>query len=91
MYKPALLYYSAVKAKTMSFVELFEHLEKYQSCRRERWDIVARVKRGLTDTSQYGGLCKDAYQFLGAVELLKNRRKIEFSQLFLSKISYQDV
>lgn len=52
-------YYAAVKAKDMSFVELFQDLTKYIDSPVARWKCVVRVKRGLTDTSQKGGLYKD--------------------------------
>lgn len=46
-------------AKEMSFVDLFNDLEKYVNSPQSRWKFVLRVKRGLTDTSQKGGLYKD--------------------------------
>jgi len=59
LFRPALYYYSAMKAKDMSFVELFKDLEKYVDDPHSRWKYVVRVKRGLTDTSEKGGLYKD--------------------------------
>jgi hypothetical protein len=58
-YKGALNYYSAYMASKMSFVELFNDLEKYIDNPRRRYRCVARVKRGLIDTSEPGGLYKD--------------------------------
>lgn len=43
----------------MTFVELFNDLEKYIDDPRRRFRCVLRVKRGLTDTSEHGGLYKD--------------------------------
>jgi hypothetical protein len=43
----------------MSFVELFNDLERYIDNPRSRWKYVVRVKRGLIDTSELGGLYKD--------------------------------
>jgi hypothetical protein len=51
LFKPALNYYACYKASEMSFVELFNDLEKYVDNPRKRWKYVLRVKRGLGDTS----------------------------------------
>ena len=59
LFKPALNYYACYKASGMSFVELFNDLEKYVDNPRKRWKYVLRVKRGLGDTSLPGGLYKD--------------------------------
>lgn len=50
-----------------------------------------RVKRGFEDTSTPGGFCKDQVYLKGAVEILKNRDKIQIEQLFYGKISIQDL
>jgi len=59
MYKSALNYYSAYMASKMSFVELFNDLEKYIDNPRRRWKCTLRVKRGMVDTVEPGGLYKD--------------------------------
>jgi hypothetical protein len=59
LFKPALNYYACYKASELSFVELFNDLEKYVDNPKKRWKYVLRVKRGLSDTSQPGGLYKD--------------------------------
>lgn len=59
LFKAALNYYSAYMASKMSFVELFNELEKYIDSPRRRYKCVLRVKRGLTDTSEQGGMYKD--------------------------------
>jgi hypothetical protein len=59
LFKPALNYYACYKASEMSFVELFNDLAKYVDNPKKRWKYVLRVKRGLGDTSQPGGLYKD--------------------------------
>jgi hypothetical protein len=43
----------------MGFVELFDDLARYIDDRLSRWKFVLRVKRGLQDTSEAGGLYKD--------------------------------
>jgi hypothetical protein len=59
LYKSALNYYSAYMASKLSFIDLFTDLEKYIDNPRRRFKCVVRVKRGLTDTSEPGGLYKD--------------------------------
>lgn len=59
LYKSALNYYSAYMASKLSFVELFQDLEKYLDNPRRRFQNVMRVKRGMVDTSEPGGLYKD--------------------------------
>ena len=43
----------------MSFVELFNDLDKYIDNPRRRFKCVLRVKRGLIETGEAGGLYKD--------------------------------
>lgn len=59
LFKPALNYYMCCMAYSMSFSELFNDLEKYVDNPKQRYKYVLRVKRGLNDTSQTGGLYKD--------------------------------
>lgn len=59
LYKYALYYYSSYLASTMSFVELYNELEKYVDNPKRRWKNVLRVKRGMEDTKDEGGLYKD--------------------------------
>jgi len=59
LYRSALNYYAAVKSKYMGFAALFKDLEKYIDDPKSRWKYTVRIKRGLTDTSQKGGLYKD--------------------------------
>ena len=70
LFKSALNYYSACMAKNMSFVDLFKDLVKYVDCPKQRWKICLRIKRGLTDTSQKGGLYKDKVYLEGAIQIL---------------------
>jgi len=78
-------------AKEMSFVDLFRDLEKYVDCPKDRWKFVLRVKRGLTDTSQKGGLYKDQVYLEGAVKILSKRHYLNFKALLCGKISLQDL
>ena len=75
----------------MSFVELFNDLEKFVDDQKRRWKFVMRVKRGLSDTSKAGGYYKDHVYLKGAVKILENRRKINFKELYCGKISIEDL
>ena len=54
-------------ASKMSFVELFNDIERYVDSKMSRWKFVLRLKRGLVDTSEPGGLYKDQCYLEGAV------------------------
>ncbi len=91
LFKPALNYYACYKASELSFVELFNDLEKYVDNPKKRWKYVLRVKRGLSDTSQPGGLYKDQVYLEGAIKILKNRKDLNFKLLYCGKINIEDL
>lgn len=91
LYRSALNYYSAFMASKMSFVELFEDIEKYIDSKMSRWKFVLRLKRGLIETSEPGGLYKDQCYLEGAVQFLQNRHTIDIMGLFCGKISFEDL
>lgn len=70
LYRSALNYYAAFKASTMGFVELFDDLEKYIDDKMSRFKFTLRVKRGLMDTAEPGGLYKDQVYLEGAICIL---------------------
>jgi len=90
LYRSALNYYAAYMAKQLSFVDLFRDLEKYVNSPQSRWKFVLRVKRGLTDTSQAGGLYKDQVYLEGAVKVLQRRKTLNFKALLCGKLSLFD-
>jgi len=51
----------------MSFVELFDDMDRYVDNKMSRFKFVLRVKRGLMDTGEPGGLYKDQVYLEGAV------------------------
>jgi len=59
LYRSALNYYAALQASKMSFVELFDDIAKYIDDKMRRFKFVVRLKRGLRDTGEPGGLYKD--------------------------------
>jgi len=50
-----------------------------------------RVKRGLTDTSEPGGLYKDQVYLEGAIQILRARKNIDFMGLYCGKLSLDDL
>jgi hypothetical protein len=81
----------AYKASQMSFVDLFNDIGKYIDDLNSRWKFVLRVKRGLQDTSEPGGLYKDQVYLEGAVAILSERRTLDFHGLCCGKISIEDM
>ena len=90
LYRSALNYYAAYMAKELSFVDLFKDLEKYVDSPQGRWKFCLRVKRGLADTSQVGGLYKDQVYLEGAVRVLSLRNSLNFTTLLCGKLSLDD-
>ena len=56
-----------------------------------RWKFVLRVKRGVQDTSEPGGLYKDQVYLEGAIEVLRERHTLDFHGLCCGKISLEDM
>lgn len=91
LFKPALNYYMCCKASEMSFCELFKDLEKYVDNPKVRYKYVLRVKRGLADTSQPGGLYKDQVYLEGALKLLEHRKDIDWQGFYSAKVNIEDL
>lgn len=91
LYRPALNYYMGYKASQMSFVDLFNDIGKYIDDLTSRWRYCLRVKRGLTDTSEPGGLYKDQVYLEGAVAVLRERKTLDFHGLCCGKISIEEM
>ena len=78
-------------ASQISFVDLFNDLEKFIDNPRRRYKFVLRVKRGMTDTGEPGGLYKDQVYLEGEIMLLKERKTIDFIGLLCGKLSLDDL
>lgn len=91
LFRTAMNYYCACMAKKLSFVDMFKDLEKYADNPATRWKMCLRVKRGLTDTSQKGGLYKDKCYLEGAIQVLSQRKNLDFVALMCGKISLKDI
>jgi hypothetical protein len=87
----AIKYYTACMASQLSFVGLFKDLEKYIDDKEKRFDWCVRVKRGMEDTSQPGGYYKDQCYLDGAVQILQDRRNLDFVGLMCGKLSLEDI
>ncbi|KRX01415.1 hypothetical protein PPERSA_01318 [Pseudocohnilembus persalinus] len=90
LFKAALHYYASVQASNLSFQDLYQDLEKYIKNPEDRWKECVRVKRGVGDTSQKMGQYKDQIYLRGAVKILQNIDKINFTNLHAGKITVKD-
>lgn len=91
LYRSALNYYMAYKASKLSFVDLFDDIKKYIDDKHARWKYVMRVKRGVMDSTEPGGLYKDQVYLEGAVTILKERKTLDFHGMCCGKISLEDM
>ena len=79
------------KANELSFKDLFDDLAKYVDNPRQRYKYVLRVKRGLADTSQPGGLYKDQVYLEGALKLLEHRKEVDWPGFYSAKLNIEDL
>lgn len=91
LFKPALNYFLCCRASEVSFSQLYKEIAKYVDNPRQRYRYILRVKRGLADTSQPGGLYKDQVYLEGAMELLKHRRNIDWKAFYSAKLNLEDL
>ena len=78
-------------AETKSFYKCFNTLiKKYKINENTAYNIVARIKRGLSDTSKPGGFFKDHVYFTG-YNLVKNLKQETIDKLFKAKIGVEDL
>lgn len=92
---PAYLVIAVYYARQMSFLELFNFLQKEYSLSNDKaWSACFRAKRGMSDTSMVGAVARDAIYFKGYFEVLdylsedyENRLKM----LYVGKVGIVDV
>lgn len=91
--KSAIRYLAAEKTTQLTFAQLWEFLSTYVLDPEERWTIIVRQKRGLTDTSQPGVFMKDAVYFSGAIKMIAWLQTNSFSleELYIGKIAVEDL
>jgi hypothetical protein len=92
-YKQARLYLGVAYAQQHSFSETWAFFHPYITDLDKRWTIIARLKRGLTDTSQPGGYTKDLAYFKGLVDTWRWLAQNDFNctQLYYGKIATDDI
>lgn len=75
-----------------SFYEIFTIIKKYGFDDETAFQITSRAKRGLGDTSKFGGFTKDYIYLSGKIKIekyLEAGRRLD--DLFIGKISINDV
>jgi hypothetical protein len=75
----------------MTFEQLFNHMERYIEIPEERWKLVTRVKRGISDPHAVGCYSRDQCYFEGAVDILENLEKIDFYLLMSGKLCVDEL
>jgi hypothetical protein len=91
--KPLLNYFAIDLAQRHSFAECFDILVREGLSESKAWDLVLRVKRGLTNTSLPGGMTKDVIYLEGFVYItpwMLNRTNNP-KDLYLGKIGLSEV
>lgn len=90
LFQAALHYYAAYMSSILSFADLYNTLKRYMSDEVRLWRECIRVKRGQHDTSKSSGFYKDQVYLIGAIDILKQREKINFYDFYRGKICLGD-
>lgn len=92
-YSSALRYVAVAYAQEHSFAELSKLLSKYMESPERRWNLILRLKRGVTDTSQPGGFTKDLTYFEGMVEVGRwlDQNNYNLAPLYFGKLAVEDI
>jgi hypothetical protein len=69
---------------------LWNYLARWVESPERRWNICARVKGGLRDTSKLGGFCRDQAYWAGAVRVLRSRAQLDFPLLLSGRINIDE-
>jgi len=92
-YTAAINFLATIKAQESSFLEVWQFVNHFVEDHEKAFNLTFKKKRGLTDTSQPGGLTKDYVYFEGFVEttkfLIENNFPIK--ELYFGKLAYQDI
>lgn len=75
----------------MTFEQLYNHMEKYIEIPNERWKLVTRVKRGISDPFTRGCYSRDQSYLEGAIDILENIDNIDFMLLMSGKICLDEL
>lgn len=87
LFKAALRYLAAIYASKMSFAQVYKQLNRFLKDREDCWRECVRVKRGLGNTEELGGYYKDQSYLVGAIELLRERKAVDFRKIFYGKLA----
>jgi len=79
--------YELVLKLNSSFKELYDLLKDQGYSDSEAFDMVYRVKRGISDTSKPGGIYKDAAYALGFQKVMEYSLNNDVDFLFLGKLT----
>ncbi len=94
LFRSALNYVAVDIALQSDFIAVFQFFYRHFNHDFERsWSWALKKKRGLTDTSQPGGLTKDLVYFKGALNVLEWLVHHDFAleKLYYGKIALEDV
>lgn len=78
-------------AQKLSFYDLFQLLKKYNFKNEDAFSLCYRAKRNLCDTSLKGGFTKDYVYFSGYFKVKKFIQKNDINDLFIGKITIDDL
>lgn len=91
LYREALLYYAASRAKELGFAQLYGELACYMPDPWRRYLFVVRIKRGVIDQSSGGGNGKVQSYFEGAVEILKQWHTLDLRLLYAGRLTLSEM
>eukprot|EP01043_Picozoa_sp_COSAG02_P056792 COSAG02_NODE_6790_length_3359_cov_9.167178_3_plen_612_part_00 len=91
LYREALLYYAASRAKERGFVPLYEDLARYIPDNWRRFLFVVRIKRGVIDQTAGGGNGKVQSYFEGAVAILKQWHTLDLRLLYAGRLTLSEM
>ena len=73
------------------FEQIYNHMAAYVEIPDERWKLVTRVKRGISDPHAVGGYSRDQSYFEGAIDILQNLYDVDFNLLMSGKICLDEL
>ena len=78
-------------SESMTFRELFDHMEIYVPNKDQRFKHVMRTKRALEHPVEKGGIGNDQCYFQGAVEILRNLENVNLTTMYSGKVCYDEI
>jgi hypothetical protein len=87
LFKAALRYIAAIAASKLPFCQLYKQISRWLSDPNDCWRECVRVKRGMANTQEPGGYYKDQSYLIGAIEILRERKQIDFRKIYYGKLA----